>query len=313
MSSHEAFPIESKWSDVAGKFVSQIGAHCSKCNRWEWTPARTPGLGNRIFHNKGWRLGSKRSGDICPDCLAAKHHKVLGCVETNAPEPVNPVMQEKLEPVLDAMAEAIVEKEVEEAKAVQAVLDPPKPEPKKRRRKFTKTIQREGFSRQDNAARAARLWFERERGVSWAKRGVHFETNLERDGRHWNWSEIEAAVEPTVAQQEEDVVVTEDVRKPTIGDRRKIMDALEAGYDEQAERYKGGLSDQAVAENLKVPRRWVVDVREQFFGAHDRNEEQDVARKKRDEAMAMAQAAVDRLTQMAIEAEGILNNLRGAA
>lgn len=58
---------------------------------------------------------------------------------------------------------------------------------------------------------------------------------------------------------------------PTAGraDRRKIMDALEENYNVDANRYSGTLNDQAIAEKLGVPRAWVTEIREQFFGDED--------------------------------------------
>lgn len=57
-----------------------------------------------------------------------------------------------------------------------------------------------------------------------------------------------------------------DIREPTREDRRKIKDELEVAYDVDKQGYFKGHCDQSVAERLDVPRKWVVDVREAFYG-----------------------------------------------
>lgn len=61
-------------------------------------------------------------------------------------------------------------------------------------------------------------------------------------------------------------------REPTREDRRRIVDELSAHWDAKHERYCGAMSDSHLAEALKVPRKWVTDIRVEFFGDDDRNE-----------------------------------------
>ena len=49
-------------------------------------------------------------------------------------------------------------------------------------------------------------------------------------------------------------------------DRRIITDKLDEIYDEKIGRYISPWTDAAVSRDLGVPRAWVAEVREQFFG-----------------------------------------------
>lgn len=49
-------------------------------------------------------------------------------------------------------------------------------------------------------------------------------------------------------------------------DRRRIMEALDANYQTQAGCYSAGFSDQKLAELLNVPRAWVSEERDRYFG-----------------------------------------------
>lgn len=58
--------------------------------------------------------------------------------------------------------------------------------------------------------------------------------------------------------------IAEKPREMTREDRRIINDKLDAVYAKDA--YKAPWTDAAVAKDLGVPRDWVAQVREQFFG-----------------------------------------------
>lgn len=58
-------------------------------------------------------------------------------------------------------------------------------------------------------------------------------------------------------------------------ERRIITDKLDDVYDDKAGRYKAPWTDAAVARDLGVPRAWVSDVREQFFGPECSNSDFD--------------------------------------
>lgn len=58
-------------------------------------------------------------------------------------------------------------------------------------------------------------------------------------------------------------------------DRRIITDKLDEVYDDKAGSYKAPWTDAAVGRDLGVPRAWVSEVREQFFGPEGGNPEFD--------------------------------------
>lgn len=72
---------------------------------------------------------------------------------------------------------------------------------------------------------------------------------------------ITKAIETVVGLQP-----AKDPPKPGPLTNRKIMDALDGCYAPEQQRYKGGYTDDTVAKALGVPRKWVSDIREQFFG-----------------------------------------------
>lgn len=82
-----------------------------------------------------------------------------------------------------------------------------------------------------------------------------------------------------VQAQNEDMRA-EEPRKMTPADRRIITEKLDDVYDDKALRYSSPWTDNAVSKDLGVPRAWVEDVREQFFGPCGSNEEFDDFLKK---------------------------------
>ncbi|MEI6439037.1 MAG: Arm DNA-binding domain-containing protein [Alphaproteobacteria bacterium] len=92
-------------------------------------------------------------------------------------------------------------------------------------------------------------------------------------------------------QQKEPAMTAEQPKQPTIEQRRKIRDALDEHYLEDAGCYRAAFSDKSLAAKLEFPAKWVADLREANGYGPDANEN---ARK--------ANAAIDllerRLTEM---------------
>jgi len=61
-------------------------------------------------------------------------------------------------------------------------------------------------------------------------------------------------------------VIVDPPREPTRADRRRIHEALEDAYPKPDAGYSPGFTDESVAKGLDVSRKWVEDVRSQFFG-----------------------------------------------
>lgn len=168
-----------------------------------------------------------------------------------------------------------------------------------------------GFLHYPSAMKAGRSEVSEELGRP-AVNGQDFKVTKDEDGT-WRWSRVVEKEEEAMAEGFSDTgpsvgVAAEPPKMPTAADNRKVLDALTVQYDEDAQRYRGAWTDSKVAATLDVPRAWVTAVREQFFGP-ERNEEQDVKTKEIREAIQMARNAVETLTQMAIQAEGIAGKL----
>lgn len=65
-------------------------------------------------------------------------------------------------------------------------------------------------------------------------------------------------------------------KSPTPADNRKIFRAIEDVYDEARARYTEGNTDNSIALMLKVPRKWVENIREMNFGPSGENEHMGV-------------------------------------
>lgn len=120
-----------------------------------------------------------------------------------------------------------------------------------------------------------------------------------------------AAPEPTIATHiaKEEPVQAEQPRQPTRDDRRKIMDALEEHYDHERGMYVGSFSDEAVAAKLKMPRAWVSEERERYFGP-DTNEAAAREDAKVAELEKRITAAIDRAMIAAGECEALMRELK---
>lgn len=165
------------------------------------------------------------------------------------------------------------------------------------------------------ALRQARL-----NGIENPVRGVHYDTFVQSDGR-WAWKLLpqKESIEPmTLPELVEsaaptlmvDTISPSDLRQPSRDQRRSIMDALDTVYDDAKMRYRGAGSDAKTAKDLDVPRIWVSQIREQFHGDHDRNEQADQQLKDVTSALALAAQSVETLMSMAAEAEKIKVNLQ---
>lgn len=112
-------------------------------------------------------------------------------------------------------------------------------------------------------------------------------------------------------------------REPTPAEMRRVLDAIEQHYPRPGRGFAGGMSDEALAKTLTVPRVWVTRVRVQFFGP-----EADVDLKRIEAEVASIQIAHKALEDTVMaetdklgrKLEGVVRqlddmraNLRGAA
>lgn len=90
------------------------------------------------------------------------------------------------------------------------------------------------------------------------------------------------------------------VRKPTREDRRRVLDEISANYNDIG--YVGTTSDASLAAKLDVPRAWVSDIREEFFGP-DQNEATVALRADVQKLIQLGRTLEDRAMTLAAEAE----------
>lgn len=64
-------------------------------------------------------------------------------------------------------------------------------------------------------------------------------------------------------------------RQPTREEKRICMEFIRERYDEKSERYLDGWTDHKIATDLNVPRAWVAEIRDEWFGAEGGNAEID--------------------------------------
>lgn len=95
--------------------------------------------------------------------------------------------------------------------------------------------------------------------------------------------------------------------EPSRDDRRRVSEALDEHYDLKRRRYVGAWNDQKLAEHLDVPRRWVEEVRDLFFG-----EAGSEAIEGALEEMAKLRADANRLETEILKASEQLDQIRSA-
>ena len=183
-----------------------------------------------------------------------------------------------------------------------------------------------GHAKRQWAQRSVSKYLKRQ-GVE-AREGVHYMLRHEAD-QTWTWLlppfdqpnkeppvPTAEAVAPTAYNPDNpppsQASSSPATRLPTRDQRRAILDALDSNYDSDAQRYRGDMSDAKLSERLNLPRAWVAQFRADVYGDYDRNERSDADARRLDEAIALAGAAVERLTNMAVEAEKLMNDLKAA-
>ena len=78
------------------------------------------------------------------------------------------------------------------------------------------------------------------------------------------------------------LTVVEPPREPTRDQKRAIMEEISGSYDTKKQGYIGSISDHSIAHKLAVPRAWVAEIRDEFFGPAGDNEEARLIRREID-------------------------------
>lgn len=332
-------------------YTNMVGIVCGWCRTEAWHPAKNGGWAVRIFRATGWKVGSKRTQDRCPTCFGKARNarrtpdnpvltkEQATQIKARMDAQPMPTKSDLLHTSVFVPKPITVWEPVEQPTHLTDPIPPAEPQPppaaipeapagvlvgRRGQRVLPGQI---ATRRRVNAVRAAKR-------VTCGEDGVDFYTVPHGD--MWLWKlpadttpEERAAWTPSRVypprQPKEEPLMTDKVvpitrqepmpaeaPKLTREDRGLIHDELTKVYDIAAERYAGSDSDKVVAERLNVPRLGVSEVREMFFGAHDRN--QDAVKKiaSLDVAIEKARKASARLMEMAAEAETLERDLRAA-
>lgn len=316
MTGSHPFPTESRYDpNAAGGRQLFASITCRKCHRIESQPSKSAGFAVEVFRKRGWLIGGKRSRDVCPGCrnqterrpdmtapqrraaynaIEARLDQQEGIAPAPSPEPpiVNTVMAEKLAPLAEAM-------KGRGARRVGLL-----------RGQTLGT----GYTKRHNSQRAART---RLRDPE-AKEGIHYRI-VNEPGGTFGFELITQPQEGLMAEAipterlpgVQPAPAAQPPRNPTPPENRRVLDAMDAHYDADRQMYRGSFTDEAVAQQLKVPRAWVTKVRADFYGP-ETNEAALMRGAKLDDAIKLAEAATKTLLDMAQQAEGLATELKKA-
>ncbi len=281
MNKSEIFRITTERRD--NMWIREAHIDCSTCNRSD--PARADQSlakaqpnAMKKFRWAGWELGKDRAHDVCPECVTKanearreKNRKEFG-MEHVAPGSL-------VDGYIHVASTLSPEPSVQPEPALEFL---PGKAPRKRSSKGFMTWG--GFNRRFNAQRSvlSQLAFH---GRQSAIDGVDYVISLEPGTAQWRWTILSpdqpskptpdtstAAVaapipEPANMNEAKTEPRADEPRTPTMADRRKVMDTIEASWNADKMCYQGSSTDKSIAERLGVPRKWVSDIRSEWFGA----------------------------------------------
>jgi hypothetical protein len=253
---------------VDGKFVNSHVIRCDECpatSRHNSSQA----LGSKLaaemlpvkFAQQGWDVYYKRPGHgLCPSCqMKKKGFKSDNVVHLPVPEKVEPEIP--LQRLQQRMKEKLGIKKVD----------------RKQRRILKTTYQKRLRKSHSSTAvfrdpevreQAKEIFGEEEMEILRA-----VEPNLRLPPKKmFNWKEDVEAVEEKPEEKKEAIVMEaalkppEQPAEPTRAQKREINEKIGEVYEGEDTGYSVGWDDMAIANVLKVPVKWVADIREEFYG-----------------------------------------------
>ena len=245
---------------------------CSKCDFvGEWIdPAWHGTIPQKVlnhFRRLGWGIGRDRGQDICPGCMAIERDARLQTkVVRMQPDTAQP---------LPSLPPPEGQKTPRRRKAHTPIYAPVIPG-KKHQPFYTR-----GFSNRTHALYSALGYF-RQAGVESPKPDRDYRMVEAADG--WGWERVfkpAAETPPPVVEEnpmpEPDLRVvppepTSQADGPNREQRRIIRRHIEENYDQDAQRWRGDLSDEKVGRHFAIPTAWVTQVREDGDYGPDANE-----------------------------------------
>lgn len=235
---------------------------CSECQSSEIIYATNPcgGLPDvmvvKKFAQKGWFVDKKNPRwDQCPDCIAKAKEKKPPVIKQSDPPPPAPSLPEGVEGIMDSIPWRWSKRSTRLGVRARVPILPPSP---------TKgTPEFVGWMAEYNALHKK------------LNPGLALEqTRL--SGRKKHQKQQGPLVFTPESKTMGDIMKTDTIREPTISaeaprvmgkeDRRIIFGKLDEVYVDEKTGYDKGWSDERVAKDLGVPRAWVSDVRDEFYG-----------------------------------------------
>lgn len=329
----DRFAFGPRWDENLKQNRTMVGIVCRSCGTEEWRTAKTPSepLARNMFEGSGWLVGSKRNRDLCPEC------RLPSANSKTEPQPVNlQDLAESSSPTEHTAPIPQQEETMESAPSKSEKSYAPIELPLVRRpaastRKFKGRIEQDsgaGYTQSYHARLSARKYIQEMFGIPIDHPEIDdlYKMSRDSDGTYSFSVDRDLIAEPDIAgtqspkSETQSVTNTESahspepelkpvpVRKPTVQDNRRIQDQLEAWYDVNRQLYAKNFTDEAVAQHLKVPRKWVSDIRENFFGP-EVNEASTKHLAEIEEAITLAKSATKQLSEMLASTSKILDQL----
>lgn len=113
--------------------------------------------------------------------------------------------------------------------------------------------------------------------------------------------------EPEMTEPASNVTSTEPDRLA----KRRIHDEIAGNWDEHTSRYIGSASDQTIALALSVPRKWVSDIRADFFGDSGANDDLEKLKEDLGTALAKYSALAEDALKVASNLDGAYQDIKG--
>lgn len=322
MSSPEPFKTISE--QVGGAWLTRYVITCCECDKCEkvnrgGAEAMPDSVTAKRFERLSWEIGPTRRRDTCPACVAARRVKPTARVEGKVLVDVKPRSVEPAAVVATPKSASLVALRLS---ATTWASSQTGISPAARRLLFAIAaslgpngdcvLKREELSR---LAESPGPSVTRDMLVLKAKDLITRQINGLRGGGRGptivrlNMNPKQETSVTEVAQAS--TLTAVPPRQITVADRRKVLDEIETQWNHDQGRYRGAHCDKSIASSLDVPRKWVSDIREEFFGA-EKNDAQYAAFAKLSDLIERADKLEKQGLDLATEAEAMRAQAKAA-
>lgn len=132
------------------------------------------------------------------------------------------------------------------------------------------------------------------------------------------WTGRDAPMEMSPPEPIKEITVSEpvrlealaEIRQPDRATKRAILEAIQGSWDDSKSRYLGNASDEVIARDLKVPRKWVSDIRIDIFGENGGNQDIDDLKRDLDKKIIEIGKLADQGMKLAATFEAVGSELK---